>query len=330
VVKLWIAAQILNEDRAWAVVHAVGAPPAHERTTPAMTHERGISRIIRRAKPVPTGLGVARRLVLAVVGVSAVVVVASVSSAFGAASTVAVATSSNFGTVLTTGAGFALYTLPSDHDGMSSCSGSCASVWPALTVPAGTTPTAGTGVTGTVAAVTQANGTDQVTYNGSPLYTFVGDTTAGEVTGNGVGGFAVVTVSAPTTPTTAPAATTPTAGPTSPSAPTSPGTPTTAPAATTSTGGAPTPAPVTAPAASATSSGSGTASGASVPAPGPVATSPHALAFTGPGPALMGMVVVGAGLLALSTAMLVLVGDRARLAAGRVRANRAGRWLLGR
>ena len=44
----------------------------------------------------------------------------------------------------------------------------------------------------------------------------------------------------------------------------------------------------------------------------------------------MWMVVVGAGLLVLSVAMLVLVGDRARLAAGRARAARAGRRLLGR
>ena len=75
--------------------------------------------------------------------------------------------------------GFALYTFPSDHNGMSTCTGACVSVWPALTVPAGTTPTAGTGVTGTVASVLQANGTYQVTYNGSPLYTFVGRHAAG-------------------------------------------------------------------------------------------------------------------------------------------------------
>jgi len=88
----------------------------------------------------------------------------------------------------------ALYTYGPDqgHNGMSTCTGGCLQAWPALTVPAGAVPTGGTGVTGTLAAVKQANGTYQVTYNGSPLYTFVQDSAPGQVTGNGVAGFSVV------------------------------------------------------------------------------------------------------------------------------------------
>ena len=87
----------------------------------------------------------------------------------------------------------ALYTYAPDqgHSGMSTCTGSCLQAWPALTVPSGTVPTGGTGVTGTLAAVKQANGTYQVTYDGSPLYTFVQDSTPGQVTGNGVARFSV-------------------------------------------------------------------------------------------------------------------------------------------
>ena len=66
-------------------------------------------------------------------------------------------------------------------------------MWPPLTVPAGTTPTGGSGFTGTLAAVKQPNGTYQVTYNGAPVYTYASDS-SGSLNGNGVGGFTVVKV----------------------------------------------------------------------------------------------------------------------------------------
>jgi predicted lipoprotein with Yx(FWY)xxD motif len=132
----------------------------------------------------------------ATVAATLIAIVFSVPMA-GASGTATVegATNATFGTILTNAQGFTLYTLPSDHDGISSCTGSCASVWPALTIPSGTTPTEGPGVTGTVSAVLQPDGADQVTYNGSPLYTFVGDSSPGQATGNGVGGFKVAQVS---------------------------------------------------------------------------------------------------------------------------------------
>ena len=77
---------------------------------------------------------------------AAVAVVATVagvgwmSAASAAGSTVNVATNATFDTILTDAQGFALYTYSMDHNGMSSCTGSCATVWPALTVPAGPPP----------------------------------------------------------------------------------------------------------------------------------------------------------------------------------------------
>ena len=117
----------------------------------------------------------------------------SASPASAAAGTVKVASTPGFGNVLVDSAGMALYTYGPDkgRNGVSNCSGSCAQAWPPLTVPAGTTPTRGTGVTGTLSAVKQVNGAYQVTYDGSPLYTFVQDTTPGQVTGNGLAGFSV-------------------------------------------------------------------------------------------------------------------------------------------
>lgn len=110
-------------------------------------------------------------------------------------------TSGGSGNVLRTPAGLALYTDEADKNGIGSCTGSCAEVWPPLTVPAGTTPTGGSGFSGTLAAMKQPNGTYQVTYNGAPLYTYASDS-SGSVNGNGVGGFTVVTVTSSSPPTT--------------------------------------------------------------------------------------------------------------------------------
>ena len=61
--------------------------------------------------------------------------------------------------------------------------GDCAGTWPPLTVPAGSTPTGDTGVTGKFATITRDDGTVQVTYNGLPLYFFSGDKKVGDANG---------------------------------------------------------------------------------------------------------------------------------------------------
>ncbi len=92
-----------------------------------------------------------------------------------------------FGTILVNSAGMALYTYGPNNGGTTNkCTGACLQAWPAVTVPAGTTPTLASGVSGTLATAKQADGTIQVTYNGQLLYTFVSDTSPGQVTGNGV------------------------------------------------------------------------------------------------------------------------------------------------
>jgi predicted lipoprotein with Yx(FWY)xxD motif len=242
-----------------------------------------------------------------VAGTALVASATTTSSAFAASPTVDATTTATFGPVLTDAQGFALYTLPTDQNGMSSCTGSCVAVWPALTVPAGTTPTAGPGVSGTVAAVRQSNGTDQVTYNGAPLYTFVGDTSPGQVTGDNVGGFKVAQIQAAATPSTTVATTTPATTPASSSpattGATAAGTPTTQPPA--AVGGAE-------PAAAAAGSGSGSGSAGATAAAGAVSSTPSTLAVTGPGPALGVMVVVGVGLLLLSVLVLLVLERRGR------------------
>jgi predicted lipoprotein with Yx(FWY)xxD motif len=84
--------------------------------------------------------------------------------------------------VVTNSKGMTLYWFAPDTSTTSNCSGSCATYWPPLTGPV----TAGSGVTGTLGTITRADGTKQATYDGHPLYTYVGDTAAGQAKGNGL------------------------------------------------------------------------------------------------------------------------------------------------
>jgi predicted lipoprotein with Yx(FWY)xxD motif len=137
-----------------------------------------------------------------------------------------------YGPILADAKGLALYWATGDTTSHSGCTGACLKYWPPLLLPAGQTqPIAGAGVTdlGTFA---RAEGT-QVTYHGKQLYTWIGDSHPGQVTGQGVvdsgGTWYVATVTAAST---SPAAATPsTAAPPMTQAPVTPAStpPTTAP-----------------------------------------------------------------------------------------------------
>jgi predicted lipoprotein with Yx(FWY)xxD motif len=84
-------------------------------------------------------------------------------------------------------AGMTLYEFQKDtaNTGKSACISGCTSAWPPLSVPAGTTPTAGAGVD-SLAVITRDDGTFQVTYDGLPLYHFATDKAAGDENGKAV------------------------------------------------------------------------------------------------------------------------------------------------
>src|ERR1700688_4499683 len=84
--------------------------------------------------------------------------------------------------VVTNSAGRTLYWFAPDTSTTSKCTGSCATYWPPVKGPA----TAGSGVTGTLGTITRSDGTTQATYDGHPLYTYVGDTAPGQAKGNGL------------------------------------------------------------------------------------------------------------------------------------------------
>jgi predicted lipoprotein with Yx(FWY)xxD motif len=82
-------------------------------------------------------------------------------------------------TVLTNANGLTVYTFAADTPGKSNCNGSCAVYWPPVTG----TPSA-PGVPGTFSTTTRTGGIKQVTWNGHPLYTYVGDHGPGQANGN--------------------------------------------------------------------------------------------------------------------------------------------------
>jgi predicted lipoprotein with Yx(FWY)xxD motif len=108
-------------------------------------------------------------------------------SAAPAAKTVVTIRKAAIGDVLTDAAGRTLYWYSKDVPGKKSvCTGGCLTVWPAVTGK----PVAAAGIklNGVLGTIDRGGGVVQATYNGYPLYTYTGDTAAGQTSGNDVGG----------------------------------------------------------------------------------------------------------------------------------------------
>ena len=89
--------------------------------------------------------------------------------------------------MLVTTGGMTLYVYAPDKKNKSVCYGECAAFWPPAIVPTGTSvPTTMSGVKGTFGVTMRTNGKRQLTYDGAPLYTFVKDKKAGDMTGQGL------------------------------------------------------------------------------------------------------------------------------------------------
>jgi predicted lipoprotein with Yx(FWY)xxD motif len=93
----------------------------------------------------------------------------------------------NSQSILTNAQGLTLYYFTPDTATTTACTGACASNWPALVFKGSGTPTGDGSLSGTLSVVSTSNG-QQVAYNGHMLYTFAGDSAAGQTNGQGISG----------------------------------------------------------------------------------------------------------------------------------------------
>jgi predicted lipoprotein with Yx(FWY)xxD motif len=165
------------EVAAFAVLAALALAPARADTTAP-------SRFLTQ---IPPAAARAAATIAAALAVAALVLLAVAEA--GASSSAPAATSTSAGlkttvidgtTVLTNAKGFTLYSFAPDTPTVSKCYGSCAAYWPPVT---GTAP-ASSGLPGTVGTITRTGGARQLTYNGHPLYTYIGDSAPGQANGN--------------------------------------------------------------------------------------------------------------------------------------------------
>jgi len=104
-------------------------------------------------------------------------------SAASSPTTIKVTQNKSWGPTLSLKNGDTLYRLSTDSKNKSVCTGACAKVWPPVLLAKGQTSAVGVGVSG-LGSIARVGGAKQVTLDGIPLYRFVGDTKAGQVSGN--------------------------------------------------------------------------------------------------------------------------------------------------
>jgi predicted lipoprotein with Yx(FWY)xxD motif len=169
------------EVAAFAVLAALALAPApakasadHSAAAPATFPARIPPAAARAGGMTAAGLAVAALVLFGLV-------LAGASAPAPAATGTALKTATIGGTtVLTNAKGFTLYSFAPDTPASSKCYGSCAAYWPPVTG----TAAAGQGLPGKVATITRTGGARQLTYNGHPLYTYIGDTAPGQAHGN--------------------------------------------------------------------------------------------------------------------------------------------------
>jgi predicted lipoprotein with Yx(FWY)xxD motif len=116
---------------------------------------------------------------------------AASSSSMGSSNTgatIRVSDNGKLGKILVDSKGRTVYLFKKDTGSKSTCSGACAFDWPPVTTTG--KPTAGTGATASMLGTTRrSDGAPQVTYNGHPLYLYIGDRNTGDANGQSVNAF---------------------------------------------------------------------------------------------------------------------------------------------
>src|SRR5664279_1313343 len=160
----------------------------------------GSASIAGRSSTAPEGLrGCAMRVVrtavlmfTAALAVAAGILAPSVAAEPPApqpAPTVVALVAAAFGSKMVDGRGVTLYAFSLDTPGTSKCTGECSSEWPPVRSPGGK-PQPGAGVSASdVGDIQRPDGSDQVTFDGYPLYYYSGDASAGDSNGHGLSAY---------------------------------------------------------------------------------------------------------------------------------------------
>jgi predicted lipoprotein with Yx(FWY)xxD motif len=161
------------------VMAAIVADPAQEAEGPDGSGARMLARLQAALSMLIGGVGVVSLLALALLGVAEAHAGAPRAAPAGTGVTLH---STEIGgvAVLTNAKGFTLYWFAPDTATTSKCTGSCAAYWP----PVFGTPRAGPGVTGRLGIISRPGGGVQATYDGHPLYSYIGDNSPGQANGN--------------------------------------------------------------------------------------------------------------------------------------------------
>jgi predicted lipoprotein with Yx(FWY)xxD motif len=126
-------------------------------------------------------------LVLAPAGIATASPHASAKKAAASRQAVVTTRKTKLGTILVNGQGRSLYLFEKDKNDKSACSGACAKTWPPLMTTGKPKPAGG--VNAKLLGTTRRSNGTQVTYDGHPLYTYLGDTKAGQTNGEGSTAF---------------------------------------------------------------------------------------------------------------------------------------------
>jgi predicted lipoprotein with Yx(FWY)xxD motif len=171
----------LIEVAAFAVLAlaAIAAGPVRHADGPVSPDARILARVQAAMSMVIPAVGVVSVAALTLLGVAVANAGGTPAAATDAGVTLKTATISGIN-VLTNANGRTLYWFAPDTPATSKCTGSCAAYWP----PVPGHPKAGPGVTGKLGTIKRPGGGLQATYDGHPLYTYIGDSGPGQAGGN--------------------------------------------------------------------------------------------------------------------------------------------------
>ena len=171
----------LIEVAAFAVLAlaAIAAGPVRQADGPVSPDARMLARVQAAVSMVIPAVGAVSVAALTLLGVAVAHAGGPPAAAAGAGVTLKTAKISGI-TVLTNANGLTLYWFAPDTPATSKCTGSCTAYWPPVTGH----PRAGPGVTGKLGTIKRPGGGLQATYDGHPLYTYIGDNGPGQANGD--------------------------------------------------------------------------------------------------------------------------------------------------